>query len=43
MTATYTTPARPDTTLTDTEQPPFDWRPVVWFVAVLVALIAFFH
>ena len=38
MTATYTTPTRPDT-----EQPPFDWRPVVWFVAALFALIVFFH
>lgn len=39
MTATYTTPTRPDVAT----EPPFDWRPVVWFVAVLVALIAFFH
>lgn len=40
MTAVYTKPARPDI---DTAQPPFNWRPIVWFVAVLVALIVFFH
>lgn len=39
MTATYTTPTRPDIAT----EPPFDWRPVVWFVAALFALILFFH
>lgn len=27
----------------DMRQPPFNWRPVIWFVAVLAALIVFFH
>ena len=43
MTGVYTKPTRPDTTLTGTDQPPFDWRPVVWFVAALFALIVFFN
>jgi hypothetical protein len=38
MTGAYTKPTRPDT-----DPPPFNWRPVVYFVAVLAALIVFFN